>query len=409
MTTGGLLLAGLAFAQGDALARTAIVGTQEVAVMTKVVVNTQSGEAAGANRAPQQATREALLHDLLEGDSLRQMAASQALAIYASEPEVKEALMQALEKNDNDVVRANAAKALAGDFVADRRVASLLLQAFRNDKSELVRMTIAQDLKAHTAQAEVRRAMLDALRNDRSDAVQMSASESLVAYAAEPAVREAFVNAFRTTGNAVVRANALRALTGVTPPEQSIKGDMLRIFGASRTSFERMTIAQAFGKYLDDPEVVRALIGALKSDADEGVRMSASASLAGRIESDEVYALMLDLARRDRSKLVRANALDALSARIKERPELRELFIGYLDDPSVMLQYQAVKGLVELEDPSLRSRLIERSKAIINAQLAVRQDRRTIFDTLGLLKRLDPQEAEKMLDRLTREGIRDDR
>lgn len=405
--SGGLILAGLASAQVSASAPE--VTTQEKeAAMVKAGTSSSARQGTGSPQGERgAATREALLRDLREGDQLRQMAASQALAAYASEPEVREALVQALEKSSNDVVRANAAKALAGEFKADGAVAELLLQALRQDASELVRMTVAQELKEHTDDARVRRAMLDALNGDTSDGVRMSASQALIPFAAEPEVHRAFVAALRG-GNEIVRANAVRALTETTPPEQSIRGELLSMLSAGRSSFERMNAARALGRYLDSPEVVGALVRALKTEKDEGVRMSASAALAGAVGSEEVYSLMLDLARSDNSKLVRANALDALSTRIRERQELRGLFLGYLDDSSVLLQYHALKGLVELGDASLRPRLVEKARAIINAQLGARQDRRVILDTLGLLKRLDPAEADRMLERLSREGVREE-
>lgn len=347
----------------------------------------------------------ALLQDLLEGDDLKRMDASQALAPYVSEPEVKGALIEALEKSKNDVVRANAAKALSAEFAVDRTVAALLLKAFRRDSSDLVRMTIGQQLKEHVAALEVRTAMLDALKNDRNEAVMMSASEALIPYATEPEIQQVFIHAFETTVNPIVRANALRGLAEQTPPTRSIEAPMLRIFTTSKNSFERMTLAQAMSRYLDNPRVVEVLIEALKADRDDGVRMSASRTLKERIHSQEVYALMLERARRDPNKVVRANALDALSLRIKEKPELRSLFLSYLDDSSLMLQYYALKGLVELEDATLSARLVEKSKAIINSERKRRGNPQLILDTLAVLKRLDPKEAEKCLIELKHDGF----
>jgi hypothetical protein len=70
-----------------------------------------------------------------------------------------------------------------------------------------------------------------------------------------------------------------------------------------------------------------------------------------------------------------------------------------------MLQYYALKGLVELEDATLKGRLVEKSKAIINAERKRRENHQLILDTLAVLKRLDPREAEKCLAELERDGF----
>jgi hypothetical protein len=115
---------------------------------------------------------------------------------------------------------------------------------------------------------------------------------------------------------------------------------------------------------------------------------------------------MLNAARNDQKRLVRAVALDALSRRIRERPELRELFVGYLDDESQTMQYHALKGLVELNDPSLKSRLVEKARDIILLNYRRNWNDRTVLSTLMLLRKIDPQEADRMLEQLSNERVR---
>ena len=66
----------------------------------------------------------------------------------------------------------------------------------------------------------------------------------------------------------------------------------------------------------------------------------------------------------------------------------------------MLIQYEAVRGLVNLEDPALKNRLVEKCKEIIISQHSRNWNNQLVLDTLLLLRKLDPQEAERMLDKL---------
>jgi hypothetical protein len=134
--------------------------------------------------------------------------------------------------------------------------------------------------------------------------------------------------------------------------------------------------------------------------------MHAASALATRGADAEVYELLLHAARNDRKMIVRANALGGLVGRIRERPELRELFTGYLEHESPVMQYKALQGLVELGDPALKARLIEKAKALINLQARRQWNERMLLDTLLLLRRLDSQEADRVLEQLGSERMK---
>ncbi|HEX9918532.1 MAG TPA: HEAT repeat domain-containing protein, partial [Pyrinomonadaceae bacterium] len=208
------------------------------------------------------------------------------------------------------------------------------------------------------------------------------------------------------SGNGVVRMTAVRALARQYAADKSVRDMLVRLVASEQSDMVRMNIVGAIGRYADEANVQRALGELLRNDRSDIVRMRAASAL-GRCAGDpEVYELLLNAARNDKKMLVRANALGGLRGRIRERPELRELFTGYLDHESAVLQYKALQGLVELGDPALKPRLVEKAKELINAQTRRQWNDRMLLDTLLLLRRLDAQEADRALEQLGGERMK---
>jgi phage tail sheath protein FI len=65
-----------------------------------------------------------------------------------------------------------------------------------------------------------------------------------------------------------------------------------------------------------------------------------------------------------------------------------------------------LKGLVELGDPALKTRLVERAKELINAQSRRQWNDGALLDTVLLLRRLDSQEAERVMQQLGTERLK---
>ncbi|HKP72877.1 MAG TPA: HEAT repeat domain-containing protein, partial [Pyrinomonadaceae bacterium] len=240
-----------------------------------------------------------------------------------------------------------------------------MLNILKTADRNTARMETARDLSLHISNRQVRQAMIDALNGDQNYAVQVTAVRALVPYVSEPEVREAFMKVIETGKNEAIRTTAVRAVAKNYAADKAVRDTLLRVLAAEQKDIVRVTIIGAVGKYADDPNVQRALVEALKNDRSDIVRMRSASALAKRADNQEVYELLLNAARNDKKMIVRANAMNGLTRRIKERPELRELFVGYLDHESSALQYQALRGLVELGDPSLKTRLVEKAKEMI--------------------------------------------
>jgi len=234
-----------------------------------------------------------------------------------------------------------------------------------------------------------------------------AAARALAPYVAEPEVRDAFMKSIETgSGNGVVRMTAVRAVAKQYAADKPVRDMLVRLLASERNDLVRMNIVGTIGKYADDPNVQRALGAALKNDRSDIVRMRAASALARRADNGEVYELLLHAARNDRKMIVRANALGGLRGRIRERAELRELFTGYLDHESAVMQYKALQGLVELGDPALKTRLVEKAKELIDVQTRRGWNDRMLLDTLLLLRRLDAQEADRVLEQLGSERVK---
>jgi hypothetical protein len=284
-------------------------------------------------------------------------------------------------------------------------VAEMLTVLKSSDRS-MTRNQAVSDLALHVSNPQVRQAFVEALRDEQNSLVQMTAARELASYASEPEVRDAYLRALESGKNDTVRMTAASALAKKYAGDKDVRDRLLRVFATEKKDVIRMTIVGAVGKYVDDPAVMRAMTDALRSDEKEIVRSRAARALAAKVENPEVYDLLLNAARSDQKRIVRIVALDGLSRRIRERPELRELFVGYLDDESQSMQYHALKGLVELNDPSLKPRLVEKAREIILTDYRRGWNTNTVLSTLVLLRRLDPQEADKMLEQLGSERAR---
>ncbi|MGH9945396.1 MAG: HEAT repeat domain-containing protein, partial [Pyrinomonadaceae bacterium] len=287
-------------------------------------------------------------------------------------------------------------------------VAELIEQLRASGRSNW-RMEAARDLALHAGNRQARQALLETLNSDaQNSAMQMTAARALAPYAGEPEVRAAFVNALeRTSQNSTVRMTAARALTAPAETDRAVRDAMLRVLLTEKNNAVRLSLIGALSKHAAEPAVQQALLNALKSDEHDVVRMRAARALKSRVEQAEVYDALLEAAKSDQKRIVRAQALDALGRRIRERPELRQLFVGYLDDESSMIQYHALKGLVELGDASLKGRLVEKSKEIITGLSRRHWNDRMLLDTILLLRKLDPQEAERALDQLAVDARRE--
>jgi hypothetical protein len=281
-----------------------------------------------------------------------------------------------------------------------------MLTVLKTSERNMARNQTMNDLALYVSNPQVRQAFVESLRDDQNSLAQMTATRELAYYVGEPDVRDAFLRLLESGKNDAARMTAASALAKKYAADKDVRDRLLRVLATEKKDAIRMSIVGALGKYVDDPAVLRAMTDALKSDDKEIVRARAAHALAVKVENAEVYDLLLNAARNDQKRLVRAVALDALSRRIRERAELRELFVGYLDDESQTMQYHALKGLAELNDAGLKPRLVEKARALILLNYRRGWNDGTTLSTLMLLRKIDPQEADRMLEQLSNERVR---
>jgi hypothetical protein len=290
-------------------------------------------------------------------------------------------------------------------FAKGQTVAEMLTVLKASERNTTRNQTM-NDLALYVSNPQVRQAFVESLRDDQNNLPQMIAVRELAYYVGEPEVRDAFLRLLESGKNDAARMTAASALAKKYAADKDVRDRLLRVLASEKKDVIRMTIVGAVGKYVDDPLVLRAMTDALKSDEKEVVRARAARALAAKVDSAEVYDLLLNAARGDQKRLVRAVALDALSRRIRERTELRELFVGYLEDEYQTMQYHALRGLVELNDAALKPRLVEKARELILLNYRRGWNDGTTLSTLMLLRKIDPQEADRMLEQLSSERVR---
>jgi len=290
-----------------------------------------------------------------------------------------------------------------------RTVAEMLTSFKSAEQRGSARAQVISDLALHVSNRQVRQAFVEALNAaDQNSAVGLTAARELAPYVSEPEVRDAYLRALASEPgkNDSLKMTAARTLAREYGNEKVVRDALLRALAADTKGNVRMTVVAAVAKHVEDPAVRRALVDVLKTDAKDSTRVRAASALAKRADDAEVYALLLEAARGDKNRSVRLQAFAGLARRIRERPELRELFLGYLDNESISFQYHALRGLVELNDASLRQRLIEKGREIVLGQGRRYWNDRMVLDTIILVRRLDPQEADRLLEQLSTERAR---
>jgi hypothetical protein len=281
-----------------------------------------------------------------------------------------------------------------------------MLNVIKTSDRSAARNQTFGDLALYVSNPQVRRAFVEALNDDQNTVALLTAARELAPYGNEVEVRDAYLRLLESGKNEAARMTAASVVTKHWAEDKGVRDRLLRVLASEKREVIRATIVGALSKYTDDPATLRALIDALRSDEKEIVRARAARALNAKVENAEVYDALLAAARSDQKRLVRAVALDALSRRIRERAELRELFVGYLDDESQSMQYHALAGLVELNDVSLKPRLVEKARSLILMNYRRGWNDGATLSTLVLLRRIDPQEADRMLERLGGERVR---
>ncbi|MFL6209728.1 MAG: HEAT repeat domain-containing protein [Pyrinomonadaceae bacterium] len=282
-----------------------------------------------------------------------------------------------------------------------RSVSELLTALKAGTERSSVRAATVRDLAMHVSQPQARAALIETLQAGENSNIDMTASRALANYANEPDVRAVFIKAVDASHNDSTRATIMRALARNYAGDRSVRDLLLRALATDKSNQVRQTAISALAKNnLDDADVQRALMEALRSDTNDSVRLRAAGALAKRTDNGEIYALLVETAKSDRKRSIRARALDGLAPRLGAHPELRPLFVGYLNDESISMQYYALKGLVGLNDPALKQQLVDKSREIILAQGRRYWNDQLVLSTLILLRKLDPQEADRALEQL---------
>lgn len=254
-------------------------------------------------------------------------------------------------------------------------------------------------LRSHTGPRQDRSEMLETLLRGNNPAAQIQAAKRLIPYISEPEVKSAFTQSARKGKNQALRAIAAKALGANFFAENEIQELLIGLLKDSEPGV-RLAAAQSFGEHLDDPNIFGIWTSVVKNDKELDVRVQLIKDLGPKIDKREAYDLMLDITRTDPDVIGRASALDALALKIKERPELRELFLAGLDDNAYFYQLHALKGLVELQDPDLKPRLVSKAASLVVRGVNEKWFNELIDDAVSQLKKLDPREAENVINNL---------
>ena len=263
---------------------------------------------------------EALVDRLLRDEAwVVRMNAAQALGrmgAAAATPEVVGALAQRLREDEGEWVRQEAAWALGemGEAAATPEVLEALVQALRDRNSD-VRSAAAwalREMGSAAARPEVIEALIQALR-DRDPDVRSAAAKALGRMGEATATQEviqALIQRLLQDESGWVRREAAGALGRLLPAHPEALRDFLRALPAPMTPQETQTLEEVF---LDSPGAVPAL-RALLSDPDPKIRAKAVWALGAVGPAAATPEVVRDLlARRlDRAPNVRTAALEVL-------------------------------------------------------------------------------------------------
>jgi hypothetical protein len=256
-------------------------------------------------------------------------------------------------------------------------------------------------LKGSAQPRQDRTEMLETLLGGKNPAARIQAAKSLVSHIEEPGVRSAFIECARDGNSRSLRAIAVEALANAFYSDDEVQHLLIGLLQDSDSGV-RLAVAESLGKHVDNPSILVLWMKVLKNEGDLALRVRLIKDLGTQIDRSEVYDFMLDVNQNDSDVIGRAYALDALAPKIRERPELRELFLNGLDNEAYFYQLHALKGLVELQDPALKDRLLKMAVYLVARGTKEKWFNELVDEAVAQLRTLDPQAAETVINNLKR-------
>lgn len=281
-----------------------------------------------------------LLSALQNNNPLVRASAAQALANNTSDDSVVHALLQSLRDEDGNV-RANVARALA-NATNQAEVVSVLLLALR-DEDWNVRTSAAKALAKATKQADVVTFLLRSFQEEQAN-VRASAALALVNATSQTEVVTSLLKALQEE-KANTRASAAQTLAFAAGQIEVMQALLLAL--QDRDANVRASAAEALANATSQVEVVSALLNALLDENPFVRGIAADALRNATIVKDEVSGLLNAL--KDNNWFVRARAAEALANAANQANVLIALLHG-LKDEDGNVRASAVQALANATD-----------------------------------------------------------
>ncbi len=270
------------------------------------------------------------------------------------DPEIREALIRTLVRDENPSVRMASAHALA-PYLDDSTVKAAFLRALRESCDDSRAMLMDVLLQREAISPDVRDLLVGVVSNGKANPIQGSIAEALAPFADRQDARQVLIRALQDHRNAVVQLSAAKALAPHSKDEE-IRSAMVAAVMNGRNEVARMVILQSLSDQLVESDQVRELFQVVvQRDDNEVARMTAAQALAARADDAGVRQSMITVLLGERNDVVKMAFADALAPYAHD-PAVKRAFIQSIPKlGSDVIRMRMVTALADVVDPSARS------------------------------------------------------
>lgn len=327
------------------------------------------------------------------------MAAQVLVERFNATGEVRDLLIGRARDDDDPVLRRAAVRTLGERVGVDQVVQSLLFERIRVDSDAGVLRAAARALvERFGPDEELRGLLVTRAREDLDEVARRAAMRVLIEYFARDwPLFELLIGVARGDRDADVRLIAVRALAdqvGVEPEVVSTLGELARADGDARV---RLVAAGALVDRVGmDPEVRVVLAGLARDDISAEVRLAAVRALAECVTEVDVRQLIIERAGADSVAEVRLAAVCALARAAGAHAEVYAVLVDRARrDPDATVFAYAVAVLPGDDDSPAYDLLTARVRGDHNARLRLAAVR-MLVDRFGV----QAEVREILLDRV---------
>lgn len=283
------------------------------------------------NINPSIEVQEILMNVFLEQKSEEDMkkSANALIAIGSSSPQIYKPLLGAFQNEKREAFRRGAiASALGGIGHEDPTISEALLRALLKDENKIVRSKSVRALARRNPQdSKIHQGILKALLKEEDDLVRIGIASSLVVLKPQdPKIYEALKEALLKGKHKGAREMSVYILSKLAFDDPDLEGLFLKVLSKEEDGRVKEEVISSWQKHkAQTPAIYEALIERLLKDESEVVRLKAIRTLSDmNLQDPEIHKDLLKAFLKERDDHVRIYIASALAMSNSQDPEIHK-------------------------------------------------------------------------------------